>query len=413
MPEVRAKLEQMQTAAGVLRDSGARVENAVKGVHQTVDDLVALGFESPAAAAFILRYRQERTIMEEWPRLVTLFANRLDEAAEDLSQALGLSQSPQSEPEAALLPAAAPALPIAITTLATRQTSQDSTPSNRRVRSWRRPTVSRRRGAAPFEPERSRQLSAIEASRAGHETAYPSYLANKNKPLYQLVVQKQADLREAQHEFAQMQEERGYKIEELQALKNRALSTDRAARLDSIPRYQVMRGELSTLNQDIQTQTQKIRGLEADLTLLNTRLDKITPAPGADPMLIQAMEGSETSEGIKANTQDCVNFIVTRMAIPGKLPTDAHLWNENIARMPEYGIRIGDQPLEGAVMVMERDHPYADDVYGHLMYVEKIEGNQVWVTDNYHPEPVLLSDVTDVTSGPTITYLYFPWETRG
>src|SRR5690606_1199594 len=99
MPEVRAKLEQMQTAAGILRDSGARVENAVKGVHQTVDDLVALGFESPAAAAFILRYRQERTIMEEWPRLVTLFANRLDEAAEDLSQALGLSQSPQSEPE--------------------------------------------------------------------------------------------------------------------------------------------------------------------------------------------------------------------------------------------------------------------------------------------------------------------------
>src|SRR5215216_1834053 len=106
MSEVRAKLEQMQTAAGVLRDSGVRVENAVKGVHQTVDDLIAIGFESPAAAAFILRYRQERTIMDDWPRLVKLFADRLDEASDELSQALGLSHSSTAEPDAAPLPAA-------------------------------------------------------------------------------------------------------------------------------------------------------------------------------------------------------------------------------------------------------------------------------------------------------------------
>lgn len=162
----------------------------------------------------------------------------------------------------------------------------------------------------------------------------------------------------------------------------------------------------------MQAQTAKIRGIEAELADLSLRLDKITPAPGADPALIKAMEGAQTAAIIKQNTQDCVNYVVNRMAIPPKLPTDAHLWNDNIAKMPEYGIRIGHEPLEGSVMVMEREHPYADDLYGHLMYVERVEGDRVWVTDNYHPEPVLLTDVTDVTSGPTITYLYFPWETK-
>jgi hypothetical protein len=412
MPEVHAKLEQMQTAAGVLRDSGVRVDNAVKTVHQTVDDLVALGFESPAAAAFILRYRQERTIMDDWPRLVKLFADRLDEAAEELAQALGLTQSPNTEPEASPLPAAAPAIPLAVATLATRHIAENLPPMGR-VRSWRRPTISRRRGAAPYVTEKRRQ-SATPASTASHqETLYPTYLARKNKPLYQQLLQKQAALREAEHDFAQMTEARAVQMDELTALKNRALSADRMARMESIPRYQIMRGNVSELNQDIAEQAQTIRGLRAEITTLNVRLDKITPAPGADPMLVQAMEGAQTAEVIKANTQDCVNYIVTRMPIPGKLASDAHLWNENITKMPEYGIRIGHQPLEGSVMVMEREHPYADDLYGHLMYVEKIEGSQIWVTDNYHPEPVLLTDVTDITSGPTITYLYFPWETKG
>ena len=413
MPEVRAKLEQMQTAAGVLRESGGRVENAVKGVHQTVDDLVALGFESPAAAAFILRYRQERTIMDDWPRLVKLFADRLDEAANDLSQALGLSHSSTATPEAAPLPVTAAAMPVAIATLSTHHLSDDNTAPTGRVRSWRRPTISRRRGAAPIDPARQRQAARVAAAANAHETIYPTYLAKKNKPLYQLVVEKQAALREAQNDWTQMQQQRMAKIQELSALKNRALSADRAARMDSIPRYQVMRKELSTLDQDMQAQVQKIRSLKADITTLNVRLDHITPAPGADPALIHAMEGSQTAAIVKANTQDCVNYIVTRMPVPPKLASDAYLWNDNIAKMPEYGIRIGSKPLEGSVMVMEREHPYADDRYGHLMYVERVEGSQVWVTDNYHPEPVLLSDITKVTSGPTVSYLYFPWETKG
>ncbi len=413
MPEVRAKLEQMQTAAGVLRDSGGRVENAVKGVHQTVDDLVALGFESPAAAAFILRYRQERTIMDDWPRLVKLFADRLDEAANDLSQALGLSHSSTETPENVPLPATMAVMPAAIATLATHHLAEENAAPTGRVRSWRRPTISRRRGSAPFDPAKQWQAARAASAATAHETVYPTYLARKNKPLYQLVVQKQNDLREVQQDWTLMQQERAAKIQELSALKNRALSTDRAARLDAIPRYQVMQKELSTLDQTMQAQVEKIRSLKADITTLNVRLDHITPAPGADPSLIRAMEGSQTAAVIKANTQDCVNYIVTRMPIPPKLPSNAYLWNDNIARMPEYGIRIGSKPLEGSVMVMEREHPFADDRYGHLMYVERVEGSQVWVTDNYHPEPVLLSDVTPVTSGPTVSFLYFPWETKG
>jgi hypothetical protein len=61
---------------------------------------------------------------------------------------------------------------------------------------------------------------------------------------------------------------------------------------------------------------------------------------------------------------------------------------------------------------MERDHPYADDIFGHLMYVEKVEGNLIWVTDNNHATPVLLSELTDELTGDNINYLYFPWRTK-
>lgn len=92
---------------------------------------------------------------------------------------------------------------------------------------------------------------------------------------------------------------------------------------------------------------------------------------------------------------------------------DAHSWNDLVLEHPEYGISIGDQPLEGSVIVLEREHSYADDVFGHVLYVESVSDGEVWVTDNNNPEPIRFSDLTDQTTGDLVSYLYFPWHTRG
>jgi surface antigen len=62
---------------------------------------------------------------------------------------------------------------------------------------------------------------------------------------------------------------------------------------------------------------------------------------------------------------------------------------------------------------MQPDHPFADDRFGHVMYVERVDPDgAVWVTDNFNHEPVLLSRLTDEVSGPNIQYLYLPWQTQ-
>ena len=81
--------------------------------------------------------------------------------------------------------------------------------------------------------------------------------------------------------------------------------------------------------------------------------------------------------------------------------------------MPQYGITSGDVPLAGAVVVLEPDHPYADDVFGHVLYIERVEHGVAWVTDNLHPDTALpLTDLIDDVTGPNISYLYFPWHTQ-
>jgi hypothetical protein len=71
--------------------------------------------------------------------------------------------------------------------------------------------------------------------------------------------------------------------------------------------------------------------------------------------------------------------------------------------------------LVGSVLVMEKAHPYADHVYGHLMLVNRVDADgAVWITDNTHPSVAIkLSSLTSETSGANISYLYLPWFTQG
>jgi surface antigen len=101
------------------------------------------------------------------------------------------------------------------------------------------------------------------------------------------------------------------------------------------------------------------------------------------------------------------------MPIPPGIPGNAMTWIDNAIANPEYGITVGNVPLTGSVIVMQPEHSFAHDVFGHVMYVERVENGQIWVTDNFHHQPVLLNDMTDELAGPYIQYMYFPWQTQG
>jgi surface antigen len=94
------------------------------------------------------------------------------------------------------------------------------------------------------------------------------------------------------------------------------------------------------------------------------------------------------------------------------MAANAYLWNDRAAALPQYGITSGNVPLVGSVLVLEKTHPYADPVFGHLMYVERVDNDGIWITDNLHTEPVKLSALTSETSGTNLSYLYFPWHTH-
>ena len=145
----------------------------------------------------------------------------------------------------------------------------------------------------------------------------------------------------------------------------------------------------------------------------------VTPGPGADMDLIRSLEGSRTNEAILRathqadNSVNCVNWVCSRVPIPPGLPTNAKDWVQNAINHPELGITIGDHPLAGSVIVMQPEHGFADDRFGHVMVVERVDADgTVWVTDNFNHEPVLLSRLTNEVSGPNIQYLYLPWNTQ-
>jgi hypothetical protein len=200
---------------------------------------------------------------------------------------------------------------------------------------------------------------------------------------------------------------------QLDDLETRLRSFNPDVNLDSIARVQTLHAQAANLNAQISASEANVRQIEAHIHELITRLDRVKPGPGADLELIQQMVGAQSAEHIRSSTEGCVHYIVTRMAIPEGIPLDAHLWDEQAARFPQYGITVGNVPLQGSVIVLEPSHEYADDVYGHLLYVERVVNGDVWVTDNYHPNtPILLSEITTEITGSNVHYLYFPWETR-
>lgn len=246
------------------------------------------------------------------------------------------------------------------------------------------------------------------------------YVSAQNAPVKQELDEKKALLQETEARLTQLQGERAEKAALLDRLQATAAANPNADS-DLEERIAQLKKELTEIDTEIYYGNEDIPRLREEVEALQKRLDIFQFGPDADWDAIRGYEGGETSIWIREatrnedNSVNCVNYVVNRMPIPPELPFNAHLWDEQVLKHgSKYGITIGDVPMEGSVIVMEREHSYANDIYGHVMYVERVDANGVvWVTDNnYMDKPVRLDDLTNELSGPYIHYLYFPWQTK-
>lgn len=375
--QVQARISGMRQAARELRASGNRIQESVRQVQLIGDSLIAQrGFEGAGARHFETNYLAARGRMNDWGQVLGDFAAKLEGAADDLEQALVDSQAYQAialrEGGESLISAHVPGLT-----------------------------------AAPLG------LSALgSAAEAPAPVPLDAYVAGSNRSLHNELRDLRSDIESNEALLATLGEEREQRVQDMLALRNRlsgeGLDPEKAA-----VRLQGIQTQIDQIDAQISSTQGEIATMQGRVADITERLELVKPAPGADLQLIASLEHSTTNEWIQRNTQDCVQHITHKLAIPPGLPNDAHLWDDNALRHPEYGIQIGERPLPGSVIVLEREHSYADDRYGHLFYVESVEGDQVWVTDNKFPDqPVLLSELTEELSGPNVKVLYFPWHTR-
>jgi hypothetical protein len=391
MADVEAKISAMNDGTHQLRASSQRLALIIRAVQNHIDALMAMGFSSPAAEEFIAQYHAQRTMMDELPHNLLQFALRLEEATAEL---LAATQAQPIE-SAVIAPIASPAS-APLETIATPLVLASALTTPRYYYAYGRTTPKKEIPPTPTQH------------------AISDYVNRVNRPLYEQWSSKYSELTRAQQALDDYTQERTTKTQELTALKNRILSLNPDADLNQVVRVKSLREDISQLDQHIHDTQADIATLQANVDALESRLSVVKPAPGADLHLIAQMEFAKTPDVVIQNTEDCVKYIVGKFAIPPNMATDAHLWNENVLRLTEYGMSVGDTPLVGSVLVMEREHSYAHDVYGHVMYVERVDTDgTVWITDNFHPDtPVRLMDITKETTGANISYVYFPWHTK-
>lgn len=255
-------------------------------------------------------------------------------------------------------------------------------------------------------------ISPIDAGPIIPSYTLGSYISRANRPLYDTLLNDRAALERERANIERLSAARADAAEESATLHDRLLAYGET-NVAAVPRVQVLTAQIDTYDQEIRAAEARAAQLETRIDAATARLIAVNPADNADVYLIRTLEGGESAPYVLDNTRDCVNYIASRVPIPGELAANAHLWDERAAEFPQFGIRTGDAPKPGAILVMEADHPYADDRYGHVMLVERVDSSGgVWVTDNNHAQPVRLDDLTAETTGPRVKYLYLPWFTQ-
>jgi hypothetical protein len=243
-----------------------------------------------------------------------------------------------------------------------------------------------------------------------------AYMSGPNRQLYDQIGESQGQIAAEQENLAALQTRRQAVEEQLNDLTSRL---EQAGANTQNARVQALRDEIANIDGAIANSEARITELQTQINDIQTRLERVRPGPGADLDLIASLEGTRTIDAIlnatrqADNSINCVNWVCNRMPIPPGIPGNAMTWIDNAMARPELGITVGNLPLAGSVIVMQPEHSFANDQFGHVMYVERVENGMIWVTDNNNHTPVLLQDLTDELTGPNIQYMYFPWQTQG
>lgn len=420
--QVRVRLSELRTAAENLTTAADRIDSAVSTTNALVDGLMARGFVSPAATVFHSRYLNNVTWMDEWPVHVRDFAEKLREAADEIEAAVGDggnvetpvdtgSPGNSGHSDGGSPPPYVPPPPIPGTSgTGTSRHSSSSSSSGTSGTSSTGGSGSRRQ-----RQDSSSSSSSSEPEAPPEQAPLQAYMSGVNRPLYDQITQAQAEIGTEQQNLDLLQRRRMQIQEQIDDLTHRL---EQAGANTSNARLDAMHAELARVDEQIAASQGRIDDLNAGIADIQARLERVRPGAGADLELIASLEGSRTIDAIlnatrqADNSVNCVNWVCSRMPIPPGIPGNAMTWIDNAAAHPEYGITVGTTPLPGSVIVMQPEHSFAHDVFGHVMYVERVENGQIWVTDNFHHEPVLLNNLTDELTGPYIQYMYFPWQTQ-
>jgi len=374
MSEVNVRLTELRQASERLRQSAYRLQLAVDNVLPIVDQ--SLMDALPASENAVL-YQAHKANISTMPAKITQFADNLTQAADDIASAVDNRQ--------------------------TGQTTVIHFYAPKRVKIGR----STNTGALL-----STNVGGISTPIQG-KMSLEMYVSKRNQALYDELKTTQSNLNDRSNALALLVNQRQLLMEDLTALKNRMLSFDGSVSIETHPRIESLQMQIDQLDTQIDSLQTEVHDLQVDVDQMTARLDRVAPAPGAELEAIIGLEGAENPQWMKNSTFGCVNHVVDKMPLPNGVPRDALLWDEAAKQLPQYGISWGDQPLEGSVLQLEPAHPYADDQYGHVLYVEQVDNGVVWVTDNNHPdEPVRLSDIMSKVEGDDMRYLYFPWHTK-
>jgi surface antigen/cell division protein FtsB/uncharacterized protein YukE len=425
MTTVQVRLEELRAASESLGITATNIRNAVTTAHGLVDGLLAIGFESPAATAFFTNYRRERTIMDEWPNELDSFSMQLETAADALEEAIsqemaaaGVDDGEEVVPPTGGSAGAPPPFIPPASPGGTGTGTGAGTGSGHGSSGGSHGSGSGSSGSAGAGAGTGSGGSSSDEEEAPLPPPPPmdAYVNNRNQLVLDQLNQAQANLETNQTTLGTLEQRRAALVAEYDDLTARMAAAGGGVTPNA--RMRGLQEQIAALDREIAAATGNVDALNEQINALTERLDRITPGAGADLELISSLEGSQTSQAIlnathnADNSVNCVNYVCNRMPIPPGIPNNAYLWPENAARHPEYGITTGDVPLPGSVLVMQPEHAYGHDVFGHVMYVERVDADgTIWITDNNYHDPIRLQSLTDEIGGPYMTYMYFPWET--
>lgn len=278
--QVQARISGMRQAARELRASGNRIQESVRQVQLIGDSLIAQrGFEGAGARHFETNYLAARGRMNDWGQVLSDFAAKLEGAADDLEQALVDSQAYQAialrEGGESLISAHVPGLT-----------------------------------AAPLG------LSALgSAAEAPAPVPLDAYVAGSNRSLHNELRDLRSEIESNEALLATLGEEREQRVQDMLALRNRlsgeGLDPEKAA-----VRLQGIQTQIDQIDAQISSTQGEIATMQGRVADITERLELVKPAPGADLQLIASLEHSTTNEWIQRNTQDCVQHITHKLAIP-------------------------------------------------------------------------------------------------